>query len=307
MKTSVIAALAMILGATSATSAQAANACLATAKTMNQVCKGDAKGELATALGYCLNLSTKDAQKACRTTAKAAAAEGKEDCADQLDGRKDFCAAVGGAPYDPVINQASFLSPTATAANPNPLFPLVPGTVWTYQSPSESGVVTVTDQTKVIDGVTVIVVHDVVSQGGQVTEDTEDFFAQHVDGSVWYFGELSKSLEDGELVDIHGSFRAGVDGAKPGIVMKASPAVGDIYRQEFALGVAEDAGEVTSTTGTETVPAASCSGTCVVTRDFSLLEPGGDESKFYKPGVGLILEIDNETGERNELISVTHN
>ncbi len=281
--------------------ARAENACTATAKTMLQVCKDEAKAELGTALGYCLNLAAKEARKPCRTAAKAVLAEAKEDCVDQRDGRKDFCEVVGPDPYDPVIDPASFLSPAATAADPNPYLPLVPGTVWTYSNGSETTVVTVTATTKVVQGVTTIVVRDVVSVGGQAIEDTDDYFAQHVDGTVWYFGELSKSFEDGELSDLHGSFRAGVDGAKAGIVMKAAPAVGDQYRQEFALGVAEDAAEVTSITGTESTPGGSCTGTCVVTRDFNLLEPGGDEQKFYAPDIGLILEIDNESGERNEL------
>jgi hypothetical protein len=73
--------------------------------------------------------------------------------------------------------------------------------------------------------------------------------------------------------------------------------VGDVYRQEFALGDAEDAAEVVSTTGSESVPAASCAGDCVVTRDFTPIEPDAAENKFYAPGIGLILEVDLETGE----------
>jgi hypothetical protein len=231
-------------------------------------------------------------------------AEAKEDCADQLAGRKAFCEAIGKDPYDPPIDPASFLSPAATAAAANPYFPLVVGRVWTYQKGPETIVVTVTDKTKLIQGVTTIVVRDVVSIGGRVHEDTDDYFAQHVDGTVWYFGELSKNFENGELTDIEGSFLAGVDGAKAGVIMPATPAVGDLYRQEFALGEAEDAAEVLSITGTETVPGGSCTGTCVVTRDFNLLEPESEETKYYAAGVGLILEVDPESGERVELISV---
>jgi hypothetical protein len=160
----------------------------------------------------------------------------------------------------------------------------------------------------VIDNVTTIVVHDVVTDTNQVVkEDTDDFFAQAVDGTVWYFGETSRQFEDGEVVGVEGSFKAGIDGAKPGIIMEANPQVGDVYRQEFALGDAEDAAEVISTTGTESVPAASCTGTCVVTHDFSPLEPDANEQKLYKPGIGLILEIDvGEGGTRLELTSFTH-
>jgi hypothetical protein len=298
--------LGCLIAAATAGVARADNPCLATGKAVVQACKEQVKADLAIAYGYCHNLPTKEARKACRADAKAAQAEGKEECADQLEGRKDFCEQVGKDIYDPVIDPASFLSPAATAADPNPYFPLVPGTEWTYQNGPETIVVTVTALTKLIQGVTTIVVRDVVTIGGVVEEDTDDYFAQHLDGTVWYFGELSKSFEDGELSGVDGSFRAGAEGAKAGIIMKAAPAVGDIYRQEFALGEAEDAAEVLSITGTESVPGGSCTNTCVVTRDFNLLEPGGDENKFYGPGIGLILEIDPESGERTELISVTH-
>jgi len=293
----------LLLGAQAA---HAADACGAASKASIQSCKLEAATTVALANGACANLSTKEAVKACKAEAKAVFKEEKEDCADQVDSHKALCEQLGKAPYDPPISQADFLSPAATAASPNPYFPLVPGTVWTYAGGGEVVVVTVTNQTRVIDGVTTIVVRDVGSVGGVVEEDTEDYFAQHVNGSVWYFGELSKSFEDGQLVSLHGSFLAGVDGAKPGIIMQATPTVGQVYRQEFALGVAEDAGEVISITGTESVPGASCAGTCVVTRDFNPNEPGGEENKFYAPGIGSILEIDLETGTRLELQSVTH-
>jgi hypothetical protein len=88
----------------------------------------------------------------------------------------------------------------------------------------------------------------------------------------------------------------------PGIVMQAVPAIGAVYRQEFLLGDAEDMAEVTSVTGAETVPAASCAGDCLVTREFTPLEPEVAEAKFYAPGVGLILEVDLDMGDRVELV-----
>jgi hypothetical protein len=304
MRITTMTSLGLLLIATGV--AQAADACGAASKAAIKACRLEAATTVALAYGACANLSTKEAVKACKAEAKAVFTEEKDDCADQVDSHKALCEQLGKAPYDPPISQANFLSPAATAASPNPYFPLVPGTVWTYAGGGEVDVVTVTNQTRLIDGVLTMVVHDVGSVGGVVEEDTEDYFAQHVDGSVWYFGELSLSLEDGHLVSLHGSFLAGVDGAKPGIIMKASPKVGDVYRQEFALGVAEDAGEVISITGTESVPGGSCAGTCVVTLDSNPREPGGEENKFYAPGIGSILEIDLETGTRLELQSVTH-
>jgi hypothetical protein len=288
--------------------AHAGNPCAATAKAANEACRNEKTDEYFIAVGNCLNLSTLDATKACKKAAKHDLADAKSgDCADQRDARLALCDQLGKAPYDPAISQADFLSPAATAANPNQYFPLVPGTIWVYQGGGEIDTVTVTDKTKVVDGVTTIVVHDVVTDTNHVpTEDTNDFFAQKTDGSVWYFGEESQQLEDGVVVGVEGSFKAGIDGAKPGIIMEAAPKVGDVYRQEFALGDAEDAAEVISTTGTESVPAASCTGTCVVTHEFSPLEPEANEQKFYASGIGVILEVDvAEGGTRLELVSFT--
>src|SRR4029453_15510303 len=75
------------------------------------------------------------------------------------------------------------------------------------------------------------VVHDRVFIKGELTEDTFDWFAQDKDGTVWYFGEDPKELEDGQVVSTEGSWEAGVKGANPGIFMEANPKVGDTYKQ----------------------------------------------------------------------------
>ena len=96
---------------------------------------------------------------------------------------------------------------------------------------------------------------------------------------------------------------AGVDGAKPGIIMKAHPAIGDFYRQEFSLGTAEDMAEVLSLT--ESVPASYCSlGNCLKTKETSPLEPDALENKFYAPGVGNVRTVDLVTGEILDLINI---
>jgi hypothetical protein len=85
--------------------------------------------------------------------------------------------------------------------------------------------------------------------------------------------------------------------------------VGTTFRQELSLGNAEDAGEVLSVTASPDpqVPGYSCEDKCVQTRDFSPLEPDVEENKYYKSGVGVVLEVGFEdgepTGERVELIA----
>jgi len=75
-----------------------------------------------------------------------------------------------------------------------------------------------------------------------------------------------------------------------------------VYRQEFLLGEAEDVAEALSLTGSANVPAASCDGNCLITKDYTPLEPDGEENKYYAPGIGLILEVNVETGGRVELV-----
>jgi hypothetical protein len=88
--------------------------------------------------------------------------------------------------------------------------------------------------------VTTTVVHDQVFIKGELAEDTEDWFAQDKEGNVWYFGEDTKELANGQVVSTQGSWEAGVDKARAGIFMPAAPKVGQVFRQEDAKNVAED-------------------------------------------------------------------
>ncbi|MFH0813067.1 MAG: hypothetical protein V2A69_09545, partial [Pseudomonadota bacterium] len=185
--------------------------------------------------------------------------------------------------------------------------PLTPGTTRIYEGQTEEGTevieVHVTDDIREILGVPCLVVRDTVTVDDELVEDTYDYFAQDKEGNVWYFGENSYTYEDGKIVSVDGSWIAGVDGAKPGIVMEAHPEVSDVYRQEFAPGEAEDLGEVLSLNESVTVPYGSF-GSCLMTKDFSPIEPDVEEHKYYAPGVGVVLELNVETGERVELVDV---
>jgi hypothetical protein len=204
-------------------------------------------------------------------------------------------------PYSPKIDPAVF-----STTIDNPYFPMTPGTRTIYHANTPDGLqrttTEVTRDTKTIMGVATVVVHDTVSLGGETTEDTFDWYAQDRDGSVWYFGEATKKIEDG-TVDTTGSFEAGVNGALAGIIMPAHPHVGDQYRQEYAKGVAEDTGEVVSITGSETTPLTGPVNDLLVTKDADLLDPASPpENKFYARGVGPILTT--EPAGRDEAVTV---
>jgi len=203
-----------------------------------------------------------------------------------------------GAVYDPDI-------PTSWApAVTNTFFPLEPGAVWTYLNTGdepESNRVEVLTSTRVVYGVTATVVHDQVFVDGELIEDTEDWFAQDSAGNVWYLGESTEEYEDGELVSTEGSWEWGVDDALPGIIMWADPAthVGEDYRQEYYEDEAEDWGRVVALNQSATVPFGSLTG-LLQTHEFSGLESGSGEEKYYAPGIGFVLETNG--GERLELV-----
>ena len=207
--------------------------------------------------------------------------------------------------YEPKIDPANF---TAGVVD-NPFFPLRPGTVFHYAEKNRNKVndneVTVTKATKVILGVTCVVVHDTLKdKKGTLIEDTLDWYAQDRDGNVWYFGEDTKEYDDKGNAHTKGSWEAGVKGAQPGIIMPAhAKAGGAKYRQEYLKGEAEDNGQVVATNDKVNVPAGKYTG-CIRTKEWSDLE-SGSEKKWYAKGIGFV-RSESKDGGVVELVSVTN-
>jgi hypothetical protein len=146
------------------------------------------------------------------------------------------------------------------------------------------------------------VIHDTLYEGGVRSEFTDDWLAQDDVGNVWYLGE--NTTEVGPPVSHAGSWEAGVKGAKPGIVMEAHPKVGDTYQQEFAKGVAQDMAQVLSLNESLCVP-YRCFKNLLETKEFSPLEPGVVEHKYYAAGVGEIKAITVSGGqEESHLVNI---
>ena len=192
-------------------------------------------------------------------------------------------------PYHPVIDPANFVRRID-----NRYLPYTPGMRIHFKgvrgrTPQTDDQV-VLHRTVTILGVTCTVVRDTVSERGRAVERTDDFYAQDRDGNVWYMGEDSFERNGaGRFVKASDSWRAGVDGGKPGIIMPADPRPGDTYRQEYyPRGKALDEARVVRRDARRTVPYGTFRHV-LVTSEFSPAEPQ-TERKSYAPGVGEIAE-----------------
>ena len=191
----------------------------------------------------------------------------------------------------------------------NPYFPLIPGTTFIYEGEEDGTPIheefTVTHDTKVILGVTITVIRDDVFTEGVLLERAFDWHAQDKSGNVWYFGEDTAEFDaEGNVVSTEGSWEAGVNGAFPGIIMEAQPRVGDTYFQEFAPDVAEDAARVLSITRRTSIDFGDFD-KVLLTKEWSPLERGFIEHKYYAPDVGLIQIVAGRGGnERAELVDI---
>jgi hypothetical protein len=192
----------------------------------------------------------------------------------------------------------------------NRFFPLRPGTRYVFHGiedgERETNVTIVTHDRKDILGISAIVVFDRVFVHGELKEKTFDWYAQDKDGNVWYLGEDTKEYENGQVVSTEGSWKAGRQGAKAGIIMLARPHIADRYFQEFLTGVAEDQARVVGKGIDIQVPYGSFHN-CLKTVEFTRLEPGIKESKVFCPGVGFV-KAHSEEGPFTSLVltNITH-
>jgi hypothetical protein len=317
----ILPALALAASAGGASPPKFRGFCTETAFALHEACYADFTAGRAVRKGVCLNISDSEARHECWVERDQQRDEDKELCDDQKLTRLAACRLLGEGRYDPAFEPELFDDPRSPT-KPNPFYPLNVGYKWEYRgggSGHEVNTVEVVNETKLLEsGVRCIVVKDTVLTDGFVTEATDDWFAAAKDGTTWYCGENTAEFETfegddpklAELVNIDGSFKAGREGDKAGIIFLAHPKVGDVYLEEFSLANAEDVTEILSTTYEfgkdadldERVPqdlvSRFCKGDCVITKNYSLLEPGIFAHKIYAPDVGVIVEVEfDETGD----------
>ena len=174
----------------------------------------------------------------------------------------------------------------------NPFFILEPG-FQLILAGEEDGVdlrltITVLNKTRTIDGTKTRVVEERETHDGEVVEVSKNYFAIcNRNNSVVYFGEDVDIYENGVIVSHAGSWRAGVNGARAGIIMPGIVLLGARYFQEVAPGVALDRAEIVSLSEVVQTPAGTFA-KCLKTEETTLLEPGQTGFKWYAPGIGFV-------------------
>jgi hypothetical protein len=173
----------------------------------------------------------------------------------------------------------------------NPYLILEPGYRLVFEHGKDTLIVTVLDDTKMVDGVLTRIVEERETEGGQLAEISRNYFA--IDRNtldVYYFGEDVDVYENGKIVNHEGAWLSGVNGARFGLIMPGKPIVGDRFYQEIAPKVAMDRAEIISVSENLKVPAGAYKN-CLHTRESSAVE-SGSEDKWYAPDVGLIKDAD---------------
>jgi hypothetical protein len=151
--------------------------------------------------------------------------------------------------------------------------------------------ITVSDETKEVNGVTTRIVEEKEWKNGELYEIAKNYFALcEQTNDVYYFGEDVDFYENGQIVKHDGTWLAGVDGGKAGLIMPATPKVGMKYYQEIAPGVAMDRAEVIALDEKCETPAGTFS--CLKVKEGSALNLVETEYKLHAPGIGLVGDED---------------
>jgi len=297
--------------------------CTATTEAQHDACRYEALTDLHVSRVRCINVSDAAERDACFEEARAERVGANKLCREQREERLEICAELGEARYDPDFDAADFESDYHHLAHPNPYFPLTIGHRWEYDGTLETNTIVVLDETKLIEGVTCIVLNDKRYENGQLVEDTDDWYGQRKDGTVDFCGEAVSNFETfpgdnpakPERLNTDGQWKTGRDGDPSGAYILGSPRVGDVHRSEFSPGIAEDTVRYLSTTygyGSdpqldEHVPRVLVdlfcgSHDCWVSGENTGLEPGAFTRKYYARGIGFFLGVDAETGEKVQLV-----
>ncbi len=209
---------------------------------------------------------------------------------------------TGGSNSNPEQATAKDFDPNRFDRSPNidnKWLPEKPGTQFVYEGSainddgrriSRRVVTTITDLTKVIDGVRTVVIWDRDYDNGRLVEGEIAFHAQDNDGNVWLLGEYPEEYEEGRFVGAPSTWIAGMEGAKPGILMRATPRPGTSSYSQGLAPASEftDRAEVYKVDQKTCVP-VDCYQNVLVTSEWDTAHPEeGVQRKYHAPGVGYV-------------------
>jgi hypothetical protein len=249
-----------------------------------------------------------------------------------LLGLSGVVAHAGGL-VDTTFDSATFPTPPAINDIDNPYWTLPASTTFVYYTMPKVGdegceinYVWVKDQTVTIAGVETREVQDWVyvdedcdGVADFLSENTLDWYAQDNFDNVWYLGEYTEEYlctphTDPGCTSTEGTWTAGVDDAEPGIVMLAEPTPGDFYQQEYLEDEAEDVAKVLRVNARVVLtfdnPLALVQEEqdehedCVKTKEWSPLEIGVVEHKYYCDSLLLLVNELQGGTVRTELVAV---
>jgi hypothetical protein len=236
------------------------------------------------------------------------------------------CGGSASAPSAPQTPQVSKTAQPAQASQSagngqfsqplavdNPMFSLAVGTQFNYQgkivqdgeAKPHSVTFTVTDVSKVVDGVQTVVAWDRDFLEGKLQEQELAFFAQDDQGNVWNFGEYPEEYENGKFTGAPSTWIRGVDGAYGGIHMLSQPRTGMKYREGLVPAIEFDDVSVVARTGQQTCRAGTCYRQVLVVDETSPNDPtSGHQIKYYSPPTGLI-QVAARGGDSQEFLTLT--
>jgi hypothetical protein len=220
-------------------------------------------------------------------------------------------AAAQASPPTGHAGRNRFSAPTHVD---NPMFPLVPGTEFSYAGTiSEGGhtkphtvVFTISSLIKMIHGVNTVVAWDRDFLKGKLQEQELAFFAQDDQGNVWNFGEYPEEYEHGKFAGAPSTWIRGTAGAYGGIHMLARPVAGATYREGLVPPIDFDDVSKVSLTGQRTCMRSGCFRNVLVVDETSPNDPvSGHQIKYYSPGVGLV-RVGARGGDSQEFLTLAH-
>jgi hypothetical protein len=170
--------------------------CSGTANAMFEACRNEGEPNYWKAVAICTNIEDEDERGECFDEAIEERRENTRLCRSQLSARRQVCDELGEDRYEPDFEPELFDNDFTRLSGPNRYYPLGLGYRWDFAAPDETTTIEILKKTKLIEGVTCVVVNDKVTMGGVVVEDTNDWVAQARDGDVYYCGEEVKDFRD---------------------------------------------------------------------------------------------------------------